>query len=175
MSNRYRKDRNGERLTWADHHMLIALVTAQRSPDPNTQVGACLVNAQNKIVGLGYNGFPRGIHNCQFPWKREADNILDTKYPYVVHAEKNAVSNSVASLEGSILYVTLFPCNECTKDLIQAGVSKVVYLEDKYADTWQSQASKRMLDHLDILYMQHQWTETPLCLNKLANMLTSLK
>lgn len=162
-----------DRITWDDHHMLLALMTSQRSKDPNTQVGACLVDAQNRVVGLGYNGFPRGISNCYFPWFREADDILNTKYPYVVHAEKNAIANSVGDTTGCTLYVTLFPCNECTKDLIQAGVHNVVYLEDKYANSWQSQASRRMMDFLDIPYDKHIWSpETASCLNKLVNSLT---
>lgn len=148
-----------ERLSWPDYHMLLALVASGRSPDPNTQVGAVLVNKQNQILATGYNGFPRGITTNVFPWDRDKENPLDNKYAYVVHAEKNAVVNANASVAGATCYVTMFPCNECAKDLIQAGVKKIVYLENPYKDGWQSQAAERMFQHLDIQMVQHRWSQ----------------
>ena len=116
-----------------------------RSKDPNTQVGACIVSPDRKIVGVGYNGFPKGCSDDDLPWEREG-NWIDTKYPYVCHAELNAILNSsITSLKGSTLYVALFPCNECAKAIIQTGISKVVYLSDKYRDTDATKASRMML------------------------------
>ena len=114
------------RIGWSDHHMLIALTTAQRSPDPNTQVGACIINAANQVLGVGYNSTPKNISPDLIPWKREGDPE-HTKYPYIVHAEKNAIYNAgnITSLERTILYVTMFPCHECAKDIIQAGISQI--------------------------------------------------
>ena len=123
--------------------MGVALLAARRSKDPNTQVGACIVDASNVILTTGYNGFPQGCSDDEFPWDREGEI---TKYPFVVHAELNAILNaSGKSLRGSRLYVALFPCNECATAIIQAGVSEVVYLSDKYADTPATKASKMML------------------------------
>ena len=131
-------------LSWDEYFMGVALLSAQRSKDPNTQVGACIVNPKNKIVGVGYNGLPTGCSDDQFPWDREGD-FLDTKYPYVCHAELNAVINKIsADLYDCRLYVALFPCNECAKVIIQAGITEVIYLSDKYAETEQTKASKRM-------------------------------
>lgn len=114
--------------------MAVAFLSAQRSKDPNKQVGACIVDRKNVICGIGYNGFPRGCHDTSLPWakKSENGNALDTKYPYVCHAEMNAIMNkNGASVEGSKVYVTMFPCNECAKLLIQAGVSEIIFYEDK--------------------------------------------
>ena len=123
--------------------MGVALLAAKRSKDPNTQVGACIVDQNNVILTTGYNGFPKGCSDDEFPWNREGEI---TKYPFVVHAELNAILNaSGKSLRGSRLYVALFPCNECAKAIIQAGISEVVYLSDKYADTAGIKASKMML------------------------------
>ena len=126
--------------------MGIALLSAKRSKDPNTQVGACIVNQFNKIVGIGYNGFPIGCSDDELPWDRKSDNINDTKYPYVVHAEANAILNSTKDLHGARIYVALFPCNECTKLIIQSGIKEIVYLSDKYRDTDAVKASKKMLE-----------------------------
>ncbi|WP_442638212.1 deoxycytidylate deaminase [Rossellomorea marisflavi] len=123
--------------------MNLAILTAQRSKDPSTKVGAVLVNADKRIVGVGYNGFPNGCSDDEFPWEREGD-FLDTKYAYVVHAEENAILNSTTSLEGATIYVSLFPCNECAKKIIQSKVKEVVYLSDKYDGTPGNIASKRM-------------------------------
>ena len=126
--------------------MSVALLSAQRSKDPSTQVGACVANEKNRIVGVGYNGFPRGCSDDVLPWERQG-KFLDTKYPYVCHAELNAVLNAISTdLTGCRIYVGLFPCNECTKVILQAGIQEIIYLSDKYEDSDQVRASKRMLD-----------------------------
>jgi dCMP deaminase len=130
---------------WDEYFMGISLLSAKRSKDPNTQVGACIVNQFNKIVGIGYNGFPIGCSDDELPWAREASNQNDTKYPYVVHAEANAILNSTKDLHGSRMYVALFPCNECTKLIIQSGIREIIYLSDKYKNASSTKASKRML------------------------------
>ncbi len=133
-------------LSWDEYFMAIALLSAQRSKDPNTQVGACVANSQNKIVGVGYNGFPRGCSDDDLPWQRDGD-YLDTKYPYVCHAELNAVLNTISyDLRDCRIYVALFPCNECTKVIIQSGIREIVYLSDKYRDTDSVMAAKIMLE-----------------------------
>ena len=134
-------------ISWDEYFMGIAMLSAQRSKDPNTQVGACIVNKQNKIVGIGYNGFPMGCSDDELPWGvRKAENYMDTKYPYIVHAELNAVLNSTKKLDDCRIYVKLFPCNECAKVIIQSGIKEVIYVEDKYADTDQVKAAKKMFD-----------------------------
>ncbi len=144
--------------------MAVALLSAQRSKDPNTQVGACVANEGNKIVGVGYNGFPWGCPDDELPWAREG-NLLDTKYPYVCHAELNAVLNSTAqSLKNCRIYVGLFPCNECTKVIIQSGINEIIYLSDKYADSDSVKASKRMLDKSKTEYRKFEGRGTELCL-----------
>ena len=131
-------------ITWDEYFMGIALLSAHRSKDPNTQVGACIVNAQNRIMSMGYNGLPTGCSDDEFPWE-SAGEEGGTKYPYVCHAELNAILNSGGrNLEGCKIYVALFPCNECAKAIIQCGIREVLYLSDKYADTPGIQASKRM-------------------------------
>ncbi len=131
-------------LSWDEYFMGVALLSSHRSKDPNTQVGACIVNPKNKIVGVGYNGFPTGCSDDEFPWDREGE-YLDTKYPYICHAELNAVINKIsADLYDCRLYVALFPCNECAKVIIQAGIKEVIYLSDKYGQTDPVRASKRM-------------------------------
>lgn len=130
--------------------MGIALLSAMRSKDPSTQVGACIVGKNNKIVGIGYNGFPIGCNDDEFPWERKADNINDTKYPYVVHAEANAILNSTKDLHGARLYVGLFPCNECAKLIIQSGIEEVIYLSDKYKDTDSTKASRKMFKNAGV-------------------------
>lgn len=131
-------------ISWDEYFMGIALLSAKRSKDPNTQVGACIVSNANKIMSVGYNGFPIGCNDEDFPWERNGAEY-DTKYPYVCHAELNAILNNAGgNLIGCKIYVALFPCNECAKAIIQAGIKEVVYLSDKYADTWGTKASKRM-------------------------------
>ena len=133
-------------LSWDEYFMAVALLSAQRSKDPNTQVGACVANEQNRIVGVGYNGFPAGCSDDVLPWDRQGP-FLGTKYPYVCHAELNAVLNAISTdLRNCRIYVGLFPCNECTKVILQAGIKAIIYLSDKYKDTDQVKASKIMLD-----------------------------
>jgi len=131
--------------------MGVALLSSMRSKDPNTQVGACIVNPKKRIIGIGYNGLPFGCDDDEFPWENEGE-FLDTKYPYVVHAEPNAILNSTEKLDDCTLYVTLFPCNECTKLIIQSGIKEIVYLDDKYAHTTPTLASKKMLDSAKVKY-----------------------
>jgi len=132
-------------ISWDEYFMGIAILSSQRSKDPNTQVGACIVNPDKKIVGVGYNGFPTGVNDDKLPWAREGA-FLDTKYPYVCHAELNAILNSISrDLKGCTVYVALFPCNECAKAIIQSGIKEIVYLSDKYDGTDSVIASKRML------------------------------
>ncbi len=141
-------------LSWDEYFMGVALLSAERSKDPNTQVGACVANEDNKIVGVGYNGFPWGCSDDKLPWAREG-SYLDTKYPYVCHAELNAVLNSTThDLKNCRIYVGLFPCNECTKVIIQSGIEEIIYLSDKYADSDSVKASKRMLDESQTGYRQ---------------------
>lgn len=133
-------------LSWDEYFMGLAHLSALRSKDPNTQVGACIVSKDLKVVGIGYNGFPRGCNDDDFPWERKAESNLNTKYPYVVHAELNAILNSNVSLNNCTLYVSLFPCNECAKAIIQSGIKRIVYESDKYADSENNIASRRMLE-----------------------------
>lgn len=141
-------------ISWDQYFMGVALLSAKRSKDPATQVGACVVNDDNRIIGIGYNGFPRGCSDDEFPWGKTDENELNNKYPYVVHAEANAILNSTKDLKGARVYVTLFPCNECSKLLIQSGIKKVIYLCDKHADSVSVIASKRMLDAAGVKYEQ---------------------
>ena len=142
-------------LSWDENFMAVAHLSALRSKDPNTQVGACVVNEDNIIVGIGYNGLPKGCSDDEFPWGNVGDT-LDTKYAFVVHAELNAILNSYTSLAGARIYVSLFPCNECAKAIIQSGIKEIVYECDKYADTDAVKASKRMLDAAGVNYRQKQ-------------------
>ena len=131
-------------INWDEYFMGIALLTAMRSKDPSSQVGACIVSPENKILSLGYNGMPIGCDDDAMPWEREGDP-LDTKYMYVCHAELNAILNSAHNnLKGARVYVTLFPCNECAKAIIQSGISEVVYYGDKYHDSDSSVAARFM-------------------------------
>ena len=137
-------------INWDEYFMGIAMLAARRSKDPNTQVGACIVSEDNIIISTGYNGMPKGCSDDEYPWERTGE---ETKYPYVVHAELNAILNaSGRDLRGSKLYVALFPCNECAKAIIQSGVKEVVYLSDKYDGTPMNMASKRMLDAAGVKY-----------------------
>lgn len=138
-----------EYLSWDEYFMSIALLSAERSKDPNTQVGACIVNGKNKIVGIGYNGFPTGCSDDELPWAREGA-FLQTKYAYVCHAEVNAILNSNSNIEGCRMYVALFPCNECAKIMIQSGIKELIYLSDKYSETDAVKASKIMFDKAGI-------------------------
>ena len=139
-------------ISWDEYFMGVALLSALRSKDPSTQVGACIVNSQNKIVGAGYNGLPIGCSDDDFPWEKNGD-FLQTKYPYVCHAELNAILNNIGmDLSGCRIYTALFPCNECSKAIIQSGIREVIYLSDKYDGTNVSVASKRMLDTAKVSY-----------------------
>ena len=146
-------------ISWDEYFMGVAQLSGMRSKDPGTQVGACIVSRENKILSMGYNGFPNGCADDTFPWSREGEEELDTKYPFVTHSELNAILNyRGGSLEGTKLYVSLFPCNECAKAIIQAGIRTIVYREDKYADTPAVKASKRMLNAAGVRYYQYQST-----------------
>lgn len=140
-------------ISWDEYFMGLAHLSALRSKDPNTQVGACIVDKNKKVVSIGYNGFPRGLSDKVFPWGREG-GFKDTKYAYVVHAELNSILNSPRTVEGCVLYVSLFPCNECAKAIIQSGISKVVYESDKYADTDVTAVSKIMLKEAGVELVQ---------------------
>lgn len=131
-------------ITWDEYFMGVAKLSARRSKDPNTQVGACIVNPDKKIVGIGYNGLPWGCNDDEFPWANDGDNHLDTKYPYVVHAEANAILNATTSLKDASIYVTLFPCHECMKLIIQSGIKQVVFESNKYEGTESIKASNKM-------------------------------
>ncbi len=129
---------------WDEYFMALAILSAKRSKDPNTQVGACIVNDENRIVGIGYNGFPAGCSDEELPWGREGE-WLDSKYPYVCHAEVNAILNSdFGRMNNCRMYVSLFPCNECAKMIIQAGIKQVIYLNDMYPDNEKFLASRKM-------------------------------
>lgn len=148
--NKHRK----EYLSWDEYFMGIAKLSALRSKDPSTQVGACIVSDDNRILSIGYNGAPNGFSDSYFPWDREGDN-LHTKYFYVVHAELNAILNfrgSRKDLVNSKVYVALFPCNECAKAIIQSGIKEVIYLSDKYKDSDNVIASKKMFDMCRVKY-----------------------
>lgn len=148
-------DQRENYLSWDAYFMGIALLSAQRSKDPGTQVGACIVGADHKILSVGYNGMPCGCKDALMPWARDGAP-KDTKYLYVCHAELNAILNYAGSnLQGATIYTTLFPCNECAKALIQAGIKRVIYLSDKYADSDSTRASKRMMDMVGIVYEQY--------------------
>ena len=145
--------------------MGVAKLASQRSKDPSTQVGACIVNSDNMIVSVGYNGLPAGCSDDDFPWAREGE-VFDTKYAYVCHAELNAILNSnIPTLSGSTLYVTLFPCNECAKAIIQCGIKRVVYLDNKYADSDQVRASAMMFGKCGIKTEKYEITGRTLTIN----------
>ena len=140
-------------ISWDEYFMGVAMLSALRSKDPNTKVGACIVNQNKRIVGIGYNGLPHGCDDDEFPWERNGD-FLDTKYPYVVHAEPNAILNATNDLTNATLYVTLFPCNECAKLIIQSGIKEIVYASNKYETSDATIASKRMFDASGVKYRQ---------------------
>jgi dCMP deaminase len=139
-------------ISWDEYFMGVALLSAKRSKDPSTQVGACIVNQKNKIVGAGYNGLPIGCDDNDFPWEKQGD-FLETKYPFICHAELNAILNNIGmDLKGCKIYTALFPCNECTKAIIQSGIAEVIYLSDKYEGSDIFKASKIMLDKAGVSY-----------------------
>ena len=140
-------------IKWDEYFMGIAILSSMRSKDPSTQVGACIISENKRIVGIGYNGFPFGCDDEEYPWAREGE-YLDTKYPYVVHAEPNAILNANSNLTNCTIYVTLFPCNECAKLIIQSGIKEVVYMSDKYADSDSTKASKKMFTSANVKFRQ---------------------
>ncbi len=145
-------------ISWDEYFMGVAQLAGMRSKDPNTQVGSCIVSKEHKILSIGYNGMPRGCNDDEFPWEREGETLM-TKYPFVTHSELNAILNyRGGSLEGATLYVSLFPCNECAKAIIQAGIHKVIYKSDKYDGTDGNTASKRMFNAAGVSYEQYQET-----------------
>lgn len=145
-------------IDWDEYFMGVAFLSAKRSKDPNTQVGACIVSNENKILSMGYNGFPIGCSDDDFPWVRDGE-YEDTKYAYVTHGELNAILNyRGGSLEGTRLYVTLFPCNECAKAIIQSGIRTVVYGGDKYNGTAGNIAAKKMFNAAGIECKEYNYT-----------------
>lgn len=139
-------------LSWDEYFMGIAILSSMRSKDPSTQVGACIVNSDKRILSMGYNGMPRCCNDDEFPWDRDADP-LNSKYLFVCHAELNAILNCAGgSVRGCTVYTTLFPCNECAKAIIQAGITEIVYMSDKYAESDSVIASKRMFDTAGVKY-----------------------
>lgn len=152
-------------ISWDEYFMGVALLSARRSKDPSTQVGACIVNNKNKIVGAGYNGLPMGCDDDEFPWEKQG-GFLDTKYPYICHAELNAILNNIGmDLKDCKIYTALFPCNECTKAIIQSGIKEVIYLSDKYEGNDVFKASKIMLDKAAIKYRKVESKLTSLILS----------
>ena len=152
-------------INWDDYFMGVALLAAQRSKDPSTQVGACIVDETNRILSTGYNGFPKGCSDDDFPWNRNAEEG-ETKYPFVVHAELNAILNNRGkSLADSKIYVALFPCHECAKAIIQAGITEVIYLSEKYKDTVSDANSRRMLESAGVKLTKLKPTKKSLLLN----------
>lgn len=151
---------------WDEYFMGIAMLSAQRSKDNSTQVGACIVNNEKKIVAVGYNGMPTGCCDDDMPWERKADSLLSTKYPFVCHAELNAILNSnIGNLNGCTLYVTLFPCNECAKAIIQCGIKRIVYADNKYADTDGVRASQMMFRMCGVITEKYSMSGKELILN----------
>ena len=147
-------------LSWDEYFMAVAYLAGMRSKDPSTQVGCCIVSEDNKILSIGYNGMPRGCSDDVFPWNRDGDDPLNNKYFYVAHSELNAILNyRGGSLDGSKIYVSLFPCNECAKAIIQAGIRTVIYDNDKYAGTPSVIASKRMFDAAGVRYFPYKRAE----------------
>lgn len=144
-------------ISWDQYFMGVAKLSAMRSKDPSTQVGACIVSPKQKIVGIGYNGFPLGISDDEFPWGNDDNDHLKTKYPYVVHAEVNAILNSTRDLDGATLYVTLFPCNECMKIIIQSGIKEIVYLDTQNKEGNFYKASMKLLKATNISLRKLNW------------------
>ena len=144
-------------LNWDEYFMGLAHLSAKRSKDPNTAVGAAIVDENHRVVSVGYNGFPKGCSDEEFPWERDGEDELATKYPFVTHSELNAILNyRGGSLVGAKIYVSLFPCNECAKAIIQAGIKTVVFDSDKYSTSASTRASKKMFDAAGVRYYQYQ-------------------
>lgn len=153
-----KKMKRRDYISWDEYFMGVSKLSGMRSKDPSTQVGACIVSEDNKILSMGYNGFPIGCSDDEFPWERDGEE-LETKYPFVTHSELNAILNyRGGSLAGAKLYVSLFPCNECAKAIIQSGIRTIIYESDKYADKPNTIASKKMLDAAGVKYYQYERT-----------------
>ena len=152
MSTNKRKDY----ISWDEYFMGIAFLSAMRSKDPSTQVGCCIVSEDNKILSLGYNGLPIGCSDDEFTWERTGENYHETKYAYVAHAELNAILNNPGRpLKNAKLYVSLFPCNECAKAIIQSGIKEVIYSSDKYANEPFTIAAKLMFKAAHVKFTQY--------------------
>lgn len=147
-----------DNISWDEYFMSIAILSSMRSKDPHTKVGAAIISEDHKVLSLGYNGMPIGVDDNVIPWAGSDSGLprLETKYPYVCHAELNAILNASSDLHGSTIYVTLFPCNECTKAIIQAGIKKIIYLSDKYHDTDDEIAARTMLDMAHVAYVPYK-------------------
>ena len=158
-------DKRADYISWDEYFMGVALLASQRSKDPSTQVGACIIDDEKRILSTGYNGFPQGCSDDTFPWNRD-ESLGETKYQFVVHAELNAILNaSGKKLAGAVLYVGLFPCNECAKAIIQSGIKEVVYLSDKYHNTPAMSASRRMLDAAGVKFRMIKPSKASIVLN----------
>ena len=158
-------DKRNDYISWDEYFMGVAILASQRSKDPSTQVGACIIDGDKRILSTGYNGFPQGCSDVEFPWNRD-ESLGETKYQYVVHAELNAILNaSGKKLSGATLYVGLFPCNECAKAIIQSGIKEVIYLSDKYHGTPPMTASRKMLDAAGVKVRQIKPTKASIVLN----------
>ncbi|UKZ11037.1 hypothetical protein EhVM1_000022 [Emiliania huxleyi virus M1] len=155
------EEKRADYISWDQYFMGVAKLSAMRSKDPSTQVGSCIIESTtNKIISIGYNGMPRGCNDDDFPWgkKEKNSNIINTKYPFVVHSEANAILNANGtSVNGCTMYVTLFPCNECTKLIIQSGICEIVYLDD-YNDITTKTASLRMLQSAGVTIRKYKQT-----------------
>ncbi len=160
------KTKRTDYISWEEYFMAIAQLSAKRSKDPSTQVGACIVNSKKRIIGIGYNGFPTGCSDDELPWDREGE-YLETKYPYVCHAEMNAITNSSnkPQLEGATIYVSLFPCNECAKLIVQVGIKEVVYLSDKYVGEPVFEAARKIFNMAGVSMKQMKPPETEIHLS----------
>ncbi|KAL3265245.1 hypothetical protein HHI36_009459 [Cryptolaemus montrouzieri] len=160
MASSEQRNKNCKRndyINWHDYFMATAFLAAKRSKDPSSQVGACIVNEDKKIVGIGYNGMPLGCSDEEFPWAKNSEDVLENKYFYVCHAELNAVLNkNSADVKNCTIYVGLFPCNECAKVIIQAGIKEVIYLSDKHSQKSSTIASKKLLNAAKVKYWQYQ-------------------
>ena len=158
-------DKRTDYLSWDEYFMGVAMLSGMRSKDPNTQVGCCIVSQDNKILSMGYNGLPIGCSDDEFPWAREGEDPLDTKYVYTTHSELNAILNySGGSLVGAKLYVSLFPCNECAKAIIQSGIREVIYYDNKYAKSDATQASIRLFDMAGVVFRPYEATHRKITL-----------
>ena len=150
-----KNDKKKDYFSWDETFIQLCRIISQRSKDPNTQTGACIVNNKNVVVGMGYNGFPRGCSDDKLPWSKNSKKYYEVKYPYIVHAEANAILNANAETEGTKMYCGLFPCNECAKIIIQKGIKEIIYECDKYHDNDEWIASRKMLDMVGIKYRKY--------------------